>query len=54
MGEKLANPYKRIGFVSIPLAIILFAFWNGRYYGLGTNLISQTFTGGEILALTGL
>ena len=50
MGEKLANPYKRIGFVSIPLAIILFAFWNGRYCGLGTNLISQTFTGGEIFS----
>lgn len=48
MGEKIANPYKRIGFVSIPLAIILFAFLNGRYCGLGTNLISQTFTGGEI------
>ena len=48
MGEKLVNPYKRIGFVSIPLAIILFAFLNGRYCGLGTNLISQTFTGGEI------
>ena len=48
MGEKLANPYKRIGFVSIPLSIILFVLWNGRYCGLGTNLISQTFTGGEI------
>lgn len=48
MGEKIANPYKRIGFVSILLAIILFAFLNGRYCGLGTNLISQTFTGGEI------
>ncbi len=48
MGKKFANPYKRIGFVSIPLAIILFVFWNGRYCGLGTNLISQTFSGGEI------
>ncbi len=48
MGEKLANPYKRIGFVSIPLSVILFVLWNGRYCGLGTNLISQTFTGGEI------
>lgn len=48
MGERLENPYKRIGFVSIPLAIILFVLWNGRYCGLGTNLISQTFSGGEI------
>ena len=48
MGEKIANPYKRIGFVSIPLSVILFVLWNGRYCGLGTNLISQTFTGGEI------
>lgn len=48
MAEKFENPYKRIGFVSIPLSVILFVLWNGRYCGLGTNLISQTFTGGEI------
>lgn len=48
MAEKFENPYKRIGFVSIPLLVILFVLWNGRYCGLGTNLISQTFTGGEI------
>lgn len=48
MGEKFKNPYKRIGFVSIPLAIILFVLWNGRYCGLGTNLISQTFAGQDI------
>lgn len=48
MAEKFENPYKRIGFVSITLSVILFVLWNGRYCGLGTNLISQTFTGGEI------
>ncbi len=48
MGKKFANPYKRIGFVSIPLAIILFVLWNGRYCGLGTNLISRTFAGEKI------
>ncbi|MBU5479583.1 chloride channel protein [Eubacterium sp. MSJ-13] len=48
MGEKFKNPYKRIGLVSIPLAIILFVLWNGRYCGLGTNLISQTFAGQDI------
>ena len=48
MAEKFENPYKRIGFVSIPLSVIFFVLWNGRYCGLGTNLISQTFTGGEI------
>lgn len=48
MGEKFKNPYKRIGLVSIPLAIILFVLWNGRYCGLGINLISQTFVGQDI------
>lgn len=48
MGEKIADPYKRIGFISIPLAIVLFMLWNGRYCGLGTNLISQTFAGENI------
>ena len=48
MSDKIQNPYKRIGFISIPLAIILFILWNGRYCGLGTNLISQTFAGQDI------
>ena len=46
MGNVLENPYKRIGFVSIPLAVFLFLAWNGRYCGLGTNLIAQAFSGG--------
>ena len=48
MGNVLENPYKRIGFVSIPLAVFLFLMWNGRYCGLGTNLISAAFSGGMI------
>ena len=48
MGNVLENPYKRIGFVSIPLAVFLFLGWNGRYCGLGTNLIAQAFSGGEL------
>ena len=48
MAEKIANPYVRIGLVSIPLAIILLLLWHGRYSGLGTNLISNAFGNGEI------
>lgn len=48
MGNVLENPYKRIGFVSIPLAVFLFLAWNGRYCGIGTNLIAQAFSGGEL------
>lgn len=48
MAEKIANPYLRIGLVSIPLAIILLLLWHGRYSGLGTNLISNAFGNGEI------
>lgn len=48
MGDKITNPYKRIGYVSIPLAVCLFVLWNGRYCGLGTNLIAQTFAGENI------
>ena len=48
MAEKIVNPYLRIGLVSIPLAIILLLLWQGRYSGLGTNLISNAFGNGEI------
>lgn len=47
-GEKIKNPYFRIGVISIPLALILFLLYNGRYSGLGTNLISAAFSGGMI------
>lgn len=44
-GEKIKNPYFRIGVISIPIALILFLLYNGRYSGLGTNLISAAFSG---------
>ena len=47
-GAKIKNPYLRIGVISIPLALILFLLYNGRYSGLGTNLISAAFSGGMI------
>lgn len=47
-GEKIKNPYFRIGVISIPLALILFLLYNGRYSGLGTNLISAAFSGRTI------
>lgn len=47
-GAKIKNPYFRIGVISIPLALILFLLYNGRYSGLGTNLISAAFSGGMI------
>ncbi len=46
--RKIKNPYFRIGVISIPLALILFLLYNGRYSGLGTNLISAAFSGGMI------
>ena len=47
-GEKIKNPYFRIGVISIPLALILFLLYNGRYSGLGTKLISAAFSGRTI------
>lgn len=46
--EKMTNPYIRIGVSSIPLALILFLLYNGRYSGLGTNLISAAFSDGTV------
>ena len=44
------NPYWRIAIISIGLTFLLFLLWNGRYTGLGTNLISASFSGGKIYA----
>lgn len=44
----IESPYKRIFFMAIPLAAILFFALGGRYCGLGTNLISNSFHGGDI------
>ena len=48
MGEKIMNQFLRIGFMAIPLAVLLFAVHGSRYSGLGTNLISAGFTGQTI------
>lgn len=48
MGDKIKNPYVRIGAVSVILAIcLIFIHW-GRYSGLGTNLINASFGSGPV------
>ena len=41
--NKLPNPLKRIAFVGIALSLLILLFWQGRYAGLGTNLIDMNF-----------
>lgn len=45
--KKFENPYRRIGFISIILVLGLMLF-QGRYSGLGTNLIDLSFHQGTI------
>ncbi len=45
MSHIFVNPYARIGIVSIPLVILLAVLYQGRYCGLGTNLIAAAFDG---------
>lgn len=45
MSYIFVNPYARIGIVSIPLVILLAVLYQGRYCGLGTNLIAAAFDG---------
>ena len=47
-GDKISNPLVRIGCLAIPLAVILLALHGARYSGLGTNLITASFTGDTI------
>lgn len=42
-GRLAPNPYIRIGVIGAALSILLFALWQRRYCGLGTNLISAAF-----------
>ena len=44
--NKLPNPFRRIAFVGVALSFLLLLFWQGRYAGLGTNLIDLCFTSG--------
>ena len=41
--KAFVNPYVRIGVVGLGLSILLYLIGTGRYTGLGTNLISQSF-----------
>ena len=42
--QAFINPYVRIGVVGLGLSILLYLIGTGRFTGLGTNLISQSFT----------
>lgn len=46
--NKIENPYVRIFIVGIILSVLLMFLHNGRYCGLGTNLIADSFNGSEI------
>lgn len=46
--EKIKNPYYRIFIIGIFLSIILLLLHEGRYTGLGTNLIENSFSGKQI------
>ena len=45
--KAFVNPYVRIGVVGLGLSILLYLIGTGRYTGLGTNLISQSFEGAD-------
>ncbi|MGT2929537.1 chloride channel protein [Streptococcus dentasini] len=42
------NPYIRIALIGLTVTGLLLLFWQGRYAGLGTNLISLSLDGGNI------
>ena len=44
----LTNPIVRIGVVGVALSLIFFLLGQGRYSGLGMNLITDSFQGGTI------
>lgn len=48
-GRLAPNPYIRIGVIGAALSILLFVLWQGRYCGLGTNLISAAFANGATI-----
>lgn len=48
-GRLAPNPCIRIGVIGAALSILLFALWQGRYCGLGTNLISAAFANGATI-----
>ena len=48
ISEKIKNPYYRIFSIGIFLSVILLLLHEGRYTGLGTNLIENSFSGKQI------
>ena len=48
VAEKIKNPYYRIFIIGIFLSVILLLLHEGRYAGLGTNLIENSFSGEQI------
>lgn len=46
--DKIENPIIRIGVVGACASILLFLIFHGRYSGLGTNLITDSFTAAPI------
>ncbi|MGT2743000.1 chloride channel protein [Streptococcus plurextorum] len=48
LGGSFKNPYLKIFGVGIVLALLLWVAHQGRYSGLGTNLIELSFSGGTI------
>lgn len=47
----LPNPYIRVAVMGLALSAILFVLWQGRYCGLGTNLISAALNGDGKVAI---
>ena len=47
-GEKLKNPIIRIAVIGVALSILFILLWQGRYSGLGTNLINSSLNGETI------
>ena len=41
--EKFPNPFKRVAIMGVVLSALLLLLWQGRYSGLGTNLVDMCF-----------
>ena len=48
--EKFPNPIKRVAIMGVVLSALLLLCWQGRYSGLGTNLVDMIFSGSETTA----
>lgn len=48
LSKKIPNPYIRIGLIGIFLSVTMVLLWQGRYAGLGTNLIEASLNGQAI------